>query len=249
MINQALHKNPVPLDREQHRHLRLDTKAQDLSTVRKLNAFFVAAVEFADACHDSAIVWVRAGTDTQGKQQVAPVAVFGIKPEQNLCLADERWRIRYVPAMLRFYPFAMSRLNDSQMAVCVDMAWKGLNPDTGEALFTAAGEPSEFMQSVQKQLQDLETEIERTRLLGDLLVELNLLQDMRFDATLPNGEQAVVDGFLTINEKRLAELTDAQILDLHKKGVMGLIHAHQISLPNMRRLVEWHAESLVKTPA
>lgn len=246
MINQALHKNPVALDRDQHRTLRLDTKAQDLSVVNKLNAFFVAAVEFADACHDSAVVWVRAGTDANGKQQVAPVAVFGVKPEQNLCIANDRWRIRYVPAMLRFYPFAMTRVNDTQLAVCVDMAWKGLNQANGEALFTEAGEPTEFLKTVQKQLQDLETEIERTRLLGELLVELNLLQDMRFDATLPNGEQLIVDGFLTINEKRLAELTDAQVLDLHKKGVMGLIHAHQISLPNMRRLVEWHAEGLVK---
>jgi hypothetical protein len=249
MINQNLHKAPVPLDRDKHRKLRLDVKASDLSTVAKLNAFFIAAVEFADACKDSPVVWVRAGNGADGKPQVAPVAVFGLKPEQNLCIQNERWRIRYVPAILRFYPFAMARVNEQQVAVCVDSSWVGLNESTGEALFTDSGEPSEFLNSVRKQLEDLETEIERTRLLGELLMSKNLLQEMRFDATLPNGEQLVVDGFLTVNDKALAELSDADIVDLHKKGVFGLIHAHQVSLGNMRRLVEWYAESLVAPKA
>lgn len=246
MINQNLHKSPVPLDREKHRQMRLDTSASDLSTVSKLNAFFVAAVEFGDACKDSPVVWVRAGNSADGKPQVAPVAVFGLKPEQNLCLKDERWRIRYVPAILRFYPFAMAKIADNQVAVCVDTSWKGINETQGEALFDAQGQPSEFLKTVQKQLEELENEIERTRLLGEFLMEKNLLQDMRFDANLPNSEQLVVDGFLTINEKRLAELSDAEVLDMHKKGVYGLIHAHQVSLGNMRRLVEWYAESLVE---
>lgn len=249
MINQTLHKNPVALDRERHRKLRLDVKASDLSTVAKLNAFFVAAVEFADACKDSPVVWVRAGNAADGKPQVAPVAVFGLKPEQNLCIQGDRWRIRYVPAILRFYPFAMARVNEQQVAVCVDTSWSGLSETTGEALFTDAGEPTEFLLTVRKQLEDLETEIERTRLLGELLMEKNLLQDMRFDATLPNGEKLVVDGFLTVDDKKLAALPDTEILELHKKGVFGLIHAHQVSLGNMRRLVEWYAESLVAPKA
>jgi hypothetical protein len=140
----------------------------------------------------------------------------------------------------------MARLSEDQLAVCVDAGWKGLQDKEGEALFDAQGEPTAFLKNVQKQLEELEQEIERTRLLGELLMDLDLLQEMRFDATLPNGEQLVVDGFLTVNEQRLAALTDAQVLDLYRKGVLGLIHAHQVSLGNMRRLVEWYAESLVK---
>ena len=92
------------------------------------------------------------------------------------------------------------------------------------------------------QLEKLETEIQRTRLFGSLLVDNELLQSMRFDATLPDGRQVSLDGFLTIDEKRFAELPDAKVVELHRSGAMGLIHAHQISLRHMRRLVEWHAQ-------
>jgi hypothetical protein len=96
------------------------------------------------------------------------------------------------------------------------------------------------MNGVRDQLERVETEIQRTRLFGTLMVDADLLQPMRFDATLPDGSTVSVDGFLTVDEKKLAELPDAKVLEFHKNGVLGLIHAHQISLRHMRRLVDWH---------
>jgi hypothetical protein len=61
---------------------------------------------------------------------------------------------------------------------------------------------------------------------------------MRFDATLPDGKTVVVDGFHTVNDERFAALADAQVIELFRNGLLGLIHAHQLSLPLMRRLVE-----------
>ena len=198
--------------------------------------------EFAEACKDFAVVWVVAGKDAQGKDQVAPLAVFGVQPGQNLCIDADKWRVRYVPAMLRYYPFAIARTSPNDMVLCVDESWKGLSHDSGDALFNPNGEPTELTLSVNQQLQDLEVDIERTRLVGDKLMSLGLLREMRFDATLPGGESLVVDGFLTIDEEKLGKLSDGDVLDLARGGVLGLIHAHQISLSNMTRLAEWHAE-------
>eukprot|EP01035_Chromulina_nebulosa_P051205 gene51205-69692_t len=55
-------------------------------------------------------------------------------------------------------------------------------------------------------------------LAGLLLMELGLLQDRRLDATLADGSTLTLDGFMVVDEKRYAELTDAQILQLHKNG-------------------------------
>lgn len=246
MINENLHKKPVALDRVKHRALKLDTDARDLTTVAGLNAFFVAGTEFGDACKEFPVVWVHAGTSDSGKTQVAPIAVFGLTPAQNLCidLAAQRWRTRYVPAALRLYPFAMARVSPEQMVVAIDESWAGFQNERGQALFTPAGEPSEFTRSAQQQLETFEQEVERTRLAGDMLVEKGLLRDMRFDATLPDGAKLSVDGFLTIDEEKLAKLTDAEIVAMHRNGLMGLIHAHQISLGNMTKLAEWHMERL-----
>jgi len=241
MINENLHKKVVALDRIQHRDLKLDLTARDLTTVSKLNAFFVAGTEFTDACKEFPVVWVNAGKGDDGKPLVAPIAVFGLKQEQNLCIEGDRWRVRYVPAVLRLYPFALARVAPTEMVVCFDETWVGFG-STGQALFGDDGQPSEFTVNVQKQLENFEQEVERTRLAGAVLVDKGLLRDMRFDATLPDGSKLVVDGFLTIDEDKLAKLSDADVVALTRNGLMGLIHAHQISLGNMAKLVEWHVE-------
>ena len=248
MINENLHKNAVALDRVKHRDLRLNLAARDLSTASGLNAFFVAGTEFTDACKEFPVVWVSAGKGDDGKTQVAPIAVFGLKAGQNLCIADEKWRVRYVPAMLRLYPFALARVAANEMVVCFDESWVGFGK-AGQALFDDAGVATEFTSNVQKQLENFEQEVERTRLAGALLVEKDLLRDMRFDATLPDGSKLVVDGFLTVDEQKLAALPDADIVAMQRNGLMGLIHAHQISLSNMAKLVEWHVEQLTAASA
>ena len=241
MINENLHKKAVALDRVKHRELKLKLSARDLSNVSKLNAFFVAGTEFTDACKEYPVVWVNAGKGDDGKALVAPIAVFGLKGEQNLCIHDDAWRVRYVPAMLRLYPFALARVAANEMVVCIDESWLGFGAE-GQALFEASGEPSAFTLDVQKQLENFEQEVERTRLAGVMLVDKGLLRDMRFDATLPDGSKLVVDGFLTVDEQKMAALTDAELVELARNGLLGLIHAHQISLGNMAKLVEWHIE-------
>jgi hypothetical protein len=243
MINENLHKKPVALDRQKHRNLKLDRNARDMSRNRTLNAFFIAAGEFAEACKDFPIVWVPAGKDAQGKAQVAPIAVFGLQAGQNLCIdATDRWRVRYVPAMLRTYPFAMARTSETDLLLCIDEEWIGFSEEKGEPLFKADGAPTELILGVQQQLEQLEGDIERTRRYGEMLVEKKLLREMQFDATMPDGQKIHVDGFLTIDDDAMNKLSDAELLEIAKTGLMGLVHAHQISLSNMNRLAEWQAE-------
>lgn len=248
MINENLHKKVVALDRVKHRDLKLDLGARDLGTVSGLNAFFVATTEFADACKEFPVVWVAAGKDDAGKPQVAPIAVFGLQAGQNLCVDENGWRVRYVPAVLRLYPFGLARVGPTEMVVCFDEAWQGFGSQ-GQALFDGQGEPTEFTRNVQKQLENFEVEVERTRQVGAVLMEKGLLRDMRFDATLPDGKKLTVDGFLTVDEEKLNKLGDADLLTFSRNGLLGLIHAHQISLTNMTRLVEWHAQRQAAAPA
>lgn len=240
MINENLHRKPVALDRVKHRQTHLDPAARDLTEMRKMNAFFVAATEFADACRDFPVVWVHAGKDEAGVDQVAPVAVFGLVSGENLCIEGDAWRVRYVPAMLRLYPFAMARVSPTEMVVCIDESWVGFSEGgAGQALFNADGSATEFTQNIQRQLEQFEQEVDRTRAAGAQLVKRGLLRDMRFDATMPDGSKIGVDGFMTVDQAKLGALTDADVVELARSGLLALIHAHQISLGNMARLAEW----------
>ena len=242
MIHSELHTQPVALDREQHRSLRFKREGDDTARFSTLNSMFVVAGEFSEACKEYPLVWIEAGQDQQGVRQVAPIAVFGLAKGHNLCIHAGAWRTAYMPVMLRMYPFALARAGDVQYAVCHDASCTRLSLTEGEPLFEADGKPSAFTLDVQRQLEQMEMEVERTRQMGLELLRLDLLRDMRFEATLPDGAKVGVDGFLTVDDKRFAELPDAEVLKMHKSGLLGLVHAHRLSLSNMRRLVHWHAQ-------
>ncbi len=245
MINPNFYKQPVAIDSNQHRQLKLAQPVQDWSVAADLNAIFLASVEFGDACCEYPIVFVEAGKDDQtGKMLVAPIAVMGVQDKQNLYVDKGQWRAAYLPAMVRAYPFGLARQDEARVLVVMDRAFGGWSETEGQALFDADGKPTELLSGMRDQLEKLEGEIQRTRLFGAMLVDSNLLQPMRFDATLPDGRQVSMDGFLTVDEKRVAELPDAKVLEMHRNGVLGLIHAHQISLRHMRRLVQWHVDRL-----
>ncbi|MCE2909581.1 MAG: SapC family protein, partial [Burkholderiaceae bacterium] len=101
----------------------------------------------------------------------------------------------------------------------------------------------------QAQLETLESEIQRTRAVCKRFQELDLLQDMRFDVTLPDGSKHTVDGFMTLDDKKATALPDDVVAELHRSGLLGLMHLHWVSMGNMRRLVDWHVERSAAEPA
>ena len=250
MINQNLHRQPAALDSAQHRQLKLRVPVTDWSVASRLNALFVAAAEFGDVCREFPIVFVRAGKEPDGRDQVAPIAVLGLNPNQNLYVDGAAWRAQYMPAVLRAYPFCIGRVGDQRFAVCVDLAYAGVGDPAGTPVFEPDGQPASLLKTMQSQLETLEAEVQRTRLVGRRLLELDVLRDMRFDATLPDGSKHSVDGFLTVDDKKMTALPDAVVGELHRSGLLGLVHMHWVSLGNMRRLVDWHAQrQAAATPA
>lgn len=238
MIDPNLFTDPQALDRVLHRTARLDAGKVRFDRTAGMNSLFITAVEFGDVCREYPIVFVEAGQSADGQREVAPMAVLGLQQGENLMLgADGAWGARYVPAILRAYPLAVVPVDASSYAVCID-AKAGLSAEAGERLFDDSGEPTPFLVERRGFVEEIEREAQRTRLLGRRLIELELLRSMRFDATLPDGNQLSVDGFLALDDEKLAALPDATVVDLHRTGVLGLINAHQISLGLMRALVE-----------
>jgi len=247
LINQNLHRQPVALDSALHRKMTLGVPITDWSMAKELNALFVAAVEFGDVCREFPIVFVRAGKEPDGSDAIAPIAVLGLTQSDNLYLTGERWRAQYMPAILRMYPFCIARLDEQQFAICVDTSFARTNEAGGQRVFEDDGKPAPLLDEMRKQLETLEAEIQRTRAVGKRLQELGLLKEMRFDATLPDGSQHTVDGFLTIDDQKATDLPESVVHELHRNGMLALMHMHWVSLGNMRRLVDWHVERRAAT--
>lgn len=251
MSTPPLYGNLVPLDREVHKKLRLKTDLPIVQRVAGQNSLFLAAVEFPEACKEYPIVFVRVGESApgSGKQAVAPLAVLGLKTGSNLFVKDDKWTGQYAPAYLRRYPFAMARIDENAdtIAVCYDETWPGFSETEGSSLFAEDGQPTEFLINAKNFLESFEQEAERTRLICQQLVDLDLLQEMRFDATLQGGEKLEVDGFLALDEPKFANLPDDKVLELHRSGLLSLLEMHRVSMGNMNRLASQYGPAT--TPA
>jgi len=255
MINSELHKQAIPVDTVKHRGLRLRRRYSTLYASAGLNACMITISEFSEACKEFPIFFLPAGNSAEGKPQVVPVAVFGLRRGENLFLPGVAagtlppedttlgidWIGRYIPGMLRAYPFTMGRIDNERYALCMDSAWPGLTESAdveARELFDAQGQMTPFMKELQMLAEQLEVDGERTRMAGERLVELGLLQSKRFDATLADGEKISVDGFLAIDDAKLKALPDETLLELQRQGLLAALTAHQISLGNMRFLVD-----------
>jgi hypothetical protein len=240
MIDNNLMKQALPLDREVHRARRLNRGADDLKRCAGgVNACFVALAEFVDVCRELAIVFVAAGKQPDGSVELAPMAVLGLEQGENLMFdANGQWAARYVPVALRTHPFALGAFDAERLLLCIDDSYGGWSDGEGQPLFDADGQPSAITREMQQFLERFEGDVQRTRAFCQRLTQLELLRTMRFDATLPDGSKIGVDGFYALDEEKFAALPDATVAELHKSGVLGLLHAHHISLGHMRHLAE-----------
>jgi SapC len=240
MIVPQLHRQPVAVDTQKHRTTRLRLPVTDWSHLAASNALFLTAPECVHAACDYPVVFVKAGVDEKGEVDYAPIAVFGLSAGENLFLDGGRWRGHHLPALMGTYPFCVARAGTDRYAVCVDEASAALaNDGDGERLFDEAGQATEFSRKVQSELERLEGQIASTRNIARRIAALGLLSERRFDATLPDGRKLAVDGFFTVEEEKLRALPEATVLELHRDGLLTFIHAHWVSLGQMRKLLEW----------
>lgn len=231
----ALYAQAVLLDRRKHRLTRL-RDAGDRSAAAAVNAVFCAAAEFAEACKVFPLLFVRSG-----EAEITPVCLLGLEQGENLFVDAGRWTGAYEPAFLRRHPFALvdtPEAGETKQAVAVDAAFAGLAEDgDGERFFGDDGAPTPFLEKMFAFLHDFEAAAQVTRPIGAHLQGLGLLKEMRAAGQLADGSPFSVDGFLVVDEEKLRALPDPVVLQMHRGGLLALVHAHLVSLSNLAGLV------------
>jgi hypothetical protein len=223
----------VPLQKD--RRVRLPAPGTLPEFCRKANAVPISYSEFAQACHDYPIAFVSADAG----RTFNPVAVLGVAAGENLFFRDGRWEgSAYLPVYLRRYPFCMARITldsieQADRMICVEKAFLS---DDGERLFDDGGAPLASWQPIEKLLRDYEADIELAREMCAILADYSLLEPVTLQASLKSGP-VTFGGMYRVEEKRLEFLNAAQHKTLIRKGAMGRIYAHLLSLENFARLV------------
>jgi hypothetical protein len=227
-------KEIVPLYKNQK--VRLPSAGELPEFVRATNAVPVSYTEFGVAYRDYPLVF----TSTDNGATFSPVAVLGVAGSENLFLSSDHWdRNVYVPAYIRRYPFCMARVTldkveQADRLICIEKAFVS---DAGERMFGDDGAPLERWKPIEKLLNEYEADLERTREMCAILADYALLEPFTMQAVLKSGGSMNLGGMYRVEEKKLEFLNAAQHKNLIKKGIMGRIYAHLLSLDNFARLL------------
>ena len=201
------------------------------------NAIPLSFSEFGVACRDYPLAF----TSSDGGRTFAAVAVLGMAANENLFLVDGGWdESAYLPAYVRRYPFCMARVTldsveQADRLICVE---KSFLADDGERMFDDAGGPLERWRPIDKLLNEYEADLERSREMCAILADYALLEPFTLQAMLNSGGAMNLGGMYRVEEKKLEFLNAAQHRNLIKKGIMGRIYAHLLSLDNFARLLK-----------
>ena len=234
-----IYETAVPLAPARHGDWSVEVGA-DYGFCRNVNAVPLMAAEFASAAPEYAIVLGGNG------DAVMPVAVLGIRPDQNLHVTSEgSWQARYIPAFVRRYPFVFAGRGDGgTFTLCIDEAFDGFNRNgRGQRLFGDDGKPTPYVANVLKFLQQYQSEFQRTEAFCKRLKELNLLESMQAQINLASGERMALRGFSVVNRGRLKTLSAEVLAELVRSDQLELIYAHLLSLPNFGRVRDRLADS------
>jgi hypothetical protein len=201
-----------------------------------VNAVPISYSEFGVACRDYPLAFI---TTDRGRTFI-PVGVLGVTGGENLFLRDGRWDGSvYLPAYLRRYPFCMARVTldsveQADRLICVE---KTFLSDDGERMFDDKGTAFPRWQPIEKLLQEYEADLERVREMCAILADYALLEPFTLQASLRESGAMNLGGMHRVDERKLEFLNAAQHKNLIRKGIMGRIYAHLISLENFARLL------------
>jgi hypothetical protein len=231
------YERPVPLNRTQHKDLRLKG-IPSLKFAAAAHSVPLTGAEFPVAARDLPILFAG-----QTMEDAGPMALLGLRQNENLLVdANGQWAPGvYVPAFVRRYPFILAEkpagAEGDDFTVFLDEAYEGFDSENGERLFKEDGSDSEMLANAVGFLGEFQQHVARTHWFMDQLRKHQLLEprNIRLEK---DGTAINLNGLFVVSEEKLRQLDEKTAHEFLKEGVLGWIYAHLLSLPNIDRLAQ-----------
>lgn len=229
----------VPLQKEKHAQTKINT-ANAFMFAKDQHILPVVVQEFVRIGAEMPIVFVK----DPAAENFDVVAMLGLKTGENLMIADGKWQGFYVPRVLWNHPLVLGQdsTQDGQLVVALVESSPMVNTETGHALFNEDGSESDFLKARIESMKEFLMQSQATQGFTKLLADLDLLTPQTLTIKF-EGKPRELTGLYIVDEKKLNSLSDEQLLDLNKRGMMPGIYAHLMSLQQVQRLGERAAKA------
>ncbi|EFI35579.1 SapC family protein [Desulfonatronospira thiodismutans ASO3-1] len=194
-------------------------KPSSYSFARQSALVPLALLDLSRAVMEMPIVLFR----QKGEYHLA--ALLGQKKNKNLFVdSDGKWQGQYVPMLLKCYPFRMVQDKEGRYILCVDEE-SGLVGDKGSKFIDDEGKPTQKVQAIGKFLQQAEQSRMAAVKACKVLDDCDLI---KADPKMP--------GLYGIDKKKLGQLPEESLPDLHKSWALFLAHCQMISQQHLKKL-------------
>lgn len=182
---------------------------------------------------------------------------FGFEKDENLFLVDKNkkdsgWNANYVPAVMARGPFSIGIKREvvdgvemHNPLVQVDIEHPKVLSETGNKLFLENGGNTPYLNHISRMLEIINDGIPLTKLMFDFFIKYELLEPVALDIEFQNQEKLKINGYETINLKKLADLNGAALEDLNRSGFLQAAYFIAASLSNFKKLIDWKNAKLL----
>jgi hypothetical protein len=220
---------PVALNRHTHKDL-LFQPAGGHGFAAKLHAAPLCVSEFFAAAKEYAVVFLR-----DAAKEPFPVIVLGLNQNENCFVSpDGRWNARYVPLVVRSYPFAVvENTAAGSLQVVIDESYPGFDATAGAPLFGDQGHPGPELQRRLEFLQAYQRDVGQTHRFAAELGRLGVLVECGAQLQFDDSARFGLNGFWVVDEAKLWALADADLIAFGRQGYLSLVTAHLLSISNL----------------
>jgi hypothetical protein len=233
-------KNPEhiqALDNSKHAKLRVKPNP-DFAQAKDLNLAAVTLAELSATASNFPIVFI-ATTETSLQR---PVALFGLRPGENVYYGENGWDSTYHPLVVQRHPFVIGwddrEGEGTRLAPCINVNSPFVSEEEGIAMFREDGEPTDFLKSRFQLLQEIFEGEKFTENFARKLAELDLLVPLQVVVQPEGGEPRKVTGMSTLDERKLKALTPEQVAELHQQDFLAAAYIILGSLFQLHKLVK-----------
>lgn len=218
--------NHVLLNNVEHKDLRIDINKSDAFGDNKMFSV-IFPFEFRNVQANYPIIF----TKHPETGEFTSIALFGFEKDENLFLNGTEWDAQYIPLMMEREPFLIGYQeqehdgNRVQAPVLhIDMDSPRVGKEDGVELFLPHGGNSEYLNRISSMLKTIHDNQRASKEFIETLVKYELLESFNLDITLKNQQTHRLAGFYTVNEDKLAALSEKELGVLSKNGMLPVIY-------------------------
>lgn len=169
-------------------------------------------------------------------------AILGLRPGENAFHGAESWDRTHVPLIIQRHPFIVgyddNAPDSDQLKTCIETDSPYVSETDGIALYTDAGEETDFLVSRHQILGTIFESQKVTDRFIQALTELDLIIPITLMLQQQNGDVRTVTGLSTLDEVKMRSLTADQLKSLHDNDFLAPSYVMLVSLHQLNHLIQ-----------